>query len=371
MANEVQNALMAALQQNPQATNEELAVFIRSQVNGSKCSAASVSSMKSRLKSAIALGDALPSGMPSSLTWQSLPDVNPEDTETLEEAKKRIDIRYKAMERLTMRLVKGGVPSLIISGPPGLGKSHTTNAALEWGNEQGMVYPMPMGNEEEEDLQNALDGDDADLALQIAKRRYYDVVSGSITAVGLFQALWYTRNGGVLVLDDIDEVFRDEVCLNLLKAVLDSGKTRKVSWRKEASWLEEYGIDKTFDFKGSVVFLTNIDFEAEIAKNGKMTEHFKALIDRSLYLCLTLRTKRDFMIRIRQVAEGENGMLQGHFGLTEDQVNEVLDFVTEHQDRFYNLSLRLVGQIANCMLADPEGWAEDIEATKMRTKQGG
>jgi hypothetical protein len=202
---------------------------------------------------------------------------------------------------------------------------------------------------------------------QDAGMRLYDIISGSITAVGLYQALWNTRNGGIVMLDDIDEVFRDEVCLNLLKAALDSGKKRMLSWRKEASWLEEYGIDKTFEYKGHVMFLTNIDFEAEIAKNGKLAEHFKALIDRSYYLCLTLRTKRDFMIRIRQVAGGAEGMLCTTHGLTIEETDEVLDFITEHQDRFYNLSLRLADQIARMRALDPEGWMEDVEATKMRS----
>jgi hypothetical protein len=60
-------------------------------------------------------------------------------------------------------------------------------------------------------------------------------------------------------------------------------------------------------------------------------------------------------------------MLVQNFGLTEEQSEEVLDFVTEHQTRFYNLSLRLAGQIALCASADPENWRRDVEATKMRT----
>jgi hypothetical protein len=60
-------------------------------------------------------------------------------------------------------------------------------------------------------------------------------------------------------------------------------------------------------------------------------------------------------------------MLVNHFGLTIEQADEVLEFIEENKERFYNLSLRLCGQIALCMKADPEGWREDIEATKMKT----
>jgi DNA polymerase III delta prime subunit len=362
--NSIQQALAAALEKG-MTDNLEIAKFIRATVPGAMTTPASVSSMKSRMKTAIALGEALPSGssaLAQSLAFESLPSGE-DSEESLEDAKKRISLRYRAMERMCKRLVAGGMPSLICSGPPGLGKSFTMLQAIEELEAEGKLSNVLTAG--------LLDADEANEETEenlIEKDiRLYDVISGSITAVGLYQALWNCRNGGVVALDDIDEVFRDEVCLNLLKAALDSGKKRMLSWRKEASWLAEYGIDKTFEFKGHVVFLTNIDFEAEIAKNGKLAEHFKALIDRSYYLCLTLRTKRDFMIRIRQVAGGAEGMLCKTHGLTVEESDEVLDFITEHQDRFYNLSLRLADQVARMRALDPEGWAEDVEATKMRS----
>jgi DNA polymerase III delta prime subunit len=363
--NQIQQALQEALSKGL-TDNLEIATYIRKAVPGASTTPASVSSMKSRLKSAIALGEALPSGssaLAQSLAFQSLP-AGDDTEETIEEASKRISLRYKAMERMCKRIVAGGMPSLIVSGPPGLGKSYTALAAIEEKEAEGTMANVlnaglldadPEGNEE------------AEGSLEEKHIKLFDIISGSITAVGLYQALWNTRKGGVLVLDDIDEVFRDEVCLNLLKAALDSGKKRMLSWRKEASWLDEYGIEKTFEFKGHVVFLTNIDFEMEIAKNGKLAEHFKALIDRSMYLCLTLRTKRDFMIRIRQVAGGKDGMLCSTHGLSLEEADEVLDFITDHQDRFYNLSLRLADQVARMRAIDPDGWMEDVEATKMRS----
>lgn len=367
--NDVQKALAAALEKGMK-DNLEIALFIREQVPGAQTTPASVSSMKSRLKTAIALGDALPSGssaLAQSLAFEALP-AGDETEETLEDAQKRIDLRYKAMARMCRRLVRGGMPSLIVSGPPGLGKSFTALEAIEELAAEGeLTNVLDMG------VHDAMDDDEKEMmaedleAMDDAGKRMYDVISGSITAVGLYQALWNCRNGGVILLDDIDEVFRDEVCLNLLKAALDSGKKRMLSWRKEANWLEAYGIARTFEFKGHVAFLTNIDFEAEIAKNGKLAEHFKALIDRSYYLCLTLRTKRDFMIRIRQVAGGEEGMLCKTHGLTLEQSDDVLDFITEHQNRFYNLSLRLADQIARMRAIDEDGWMEDVEATKMRS----
>lgn len=364
--NPIQQALFAGLEQNPTASNDELALFIRKSVPGAKTTGASVSSMKSRLKSTASLEGSLPEGMTPlqfapAAGFDQLPSGE-ESEESLEAAKKRIALRYDAMERMCRRLVVGGMPSLIVSGPPGLGKSHTALLAIEEQEAEGKMKSILPS---EEELDEELSPEELE---ELNKgKRMYDVLSGSISAVGLFKALWDTRNGGVLVLDDTDEVFRDEVCLNLLKNALDSGKKRMLTWRKEANWLEDYGISRTFEFKGHVVFLTNIDFETEIAKNGKMAEHFKALIDRSYYLCLTLRTKRDFMIRIRQVAGGEEGMLCTKHGLSLEASEEVLDYITDNQDRFYNLSLRLTDQIARMRAIDENGWMDDVEATKMRS----
>jgi hypothetical protein len=198
-----------------------------------------------------------------------------------------------------------------------------------------------------------------------------EFVSGAASAVGLYKALYATKDEGVLILDDCDDVFWDDTALNLLKAALDSDENyRTISWLKEAAWLEREDMPPRFDFKGTVVFLTNIDFEAMIENGRPGAEHFKALIDRSMYLCLTLRTRRDFMIRIRQVACGDEGMLRSErfqWKLNKVQEKEVIDFIDQNKERFYNLSLRLVGQVATCLKADPKEWRQDIEATKMRT----
>lgn len=367
MSNPVSDAVLACIKSG-MTDNMEIALKVREMIPSANTSASSVSSIKSRLRRE---GMEVPSsfGRPSSsqgsgeVDWdafkkpEQLPDHDP--NETLEQASQRIAVRYDALERMTKRIVAKRIPSLVVSGPPGLGKSYTVKAELD------RVFPDGPDREPEFDA-DAPEAEDGDIGEGDGQLNY-DIVSGSISAVGLYQALWYTRNGGILVLDDCDDVFRDETALNILKAALDSSPVRNISWRKEAKWLADYGIADRFAYKGHVIFLTNIDFEQVIQSGKRDAEHFKALIDRSLYLCLTLRSRRDFMIRLRQVSEGPDGMLATQFGCDEEEIEEVLDFVAEHQTRFYNLSLRLVGQVAVCRTADPERWREDVEATKMRT----
>lgn len=314
--------IQLVLTENPHMTNEEVAAEIQKRVPGSTTSAASVSSTKSRLKKE---GHVFASGPAPSAVF--VDPTLPEETD--EERSNRIRTRYTTLERMSQRIVSGALPSLIVSGPPGLGKSYTVEQALK------------------------------------ASGKEHDVMCGTISAVGLYIALYEQRDGGVVVLDDCDDVFRDETCLNILKAVLDSGETRRVSYRKRATWMDEMDIPASFDFQGSVVFCTNVDFELAIRKGSSMGPHFSALIDRSLYLALTMRTEDDFITRLNHVGI-EDGLLENS-GLTAEEAQEVMDFVIENKDKFYGLSIRLLMQIAFCFTDDKENWKDDVIATKMRT----
>lgn len=333
----VTQAIVAYKQQYPEATNHDIAEHVCRTVPGASTTAASVSSVLSRMKNGSgSLGQhAQASHMPTSF----LPQLSSSD-ETDEEAAMRITVRYSAYARHSRKVIlKGGTAGLICSGPPGLGKSYQVRRDLE---ESGRVDFVTI------EARHEFGEDPAEYCKSAGIPGVYDSISGAITAVGLYQALWYMRKGGVLVLDDCDAVFHDPDALNLLKAALDTELDhRRISWRKEAKWLEEYGIARSFLFQGSVIFLTNIDFEGVIAQGRKDAEHFKALIDRSNYLCLTLRNERDFMIRIRQVAGGEKGMIAKQFGLPPEHGDKVLDWIDDNRHRFYNLSLRLVGQVCD------------------------
>jgi hypothetical protein len=336
----IQDLVLSILSEDPTLSNEEVADLVQKRVPGSTTSAASVSSVKSKAKRSGLLSAT------AAAPYERLPAVSAEELppETEEERYDRIARRFRTLHRMAEKVADGDLPALIVSGPPGLGKSFTVEQVLQerFGDPVSTLDP---------------EFDEAEPG--------YDIISGTMTAPGLIIALWNMRHGGVVVIDDCDDVFRDETCLNILKAVLDSSSRRTVSYRKRAHWMEEMGIPTSFDFEGSVVFCTNIDFEAAVRKGSPMAPHFEALIDRSLYLSLTMRTADDFITRIRQVAMDEH--LLENKGLTPKQAQEVFDFIVENRERFYGLSLRLVGQIAICFKADPETWRDDVICTKCRT----
>ncbi len=319
----VQTAIQTILAQHPDASNAQVAQAVQHMLPGVATTAASVASIKSRMKST---ADVIPLALAGLMVTSPIV-AEPIVEETDDEVDARIAKRYAAFGRMAERVATGKCKSLIVSGAPGLGKSFTILAALD---EAGTEY---------------------------------DVIKGSISAVGLYIALWNAREAGqVLVLDDADAVFDDGDAINLLKAVLETGKKRRVSWKKQASWLNEMGIEDTFDFEGGVVFLSNIPFAKRIASGSPIGKHLAALIDRSYYLSLGVQTEREIVARIRQVAP----VLLADEGLTDDQTAEVLDFIADNAARFHGLSLRLVSQIAELMQADPMNWREDVALVKFK-----
>ncbi len=327
----IKETVLDILREDPSLDNESVADMVRQRVPGATTTAASVSSIKLIARRDGELNDVevhTTSQFKASNVFGIIESVG----ETEEVIRERLSKRFATLDRMINHVIGGTLPSLIISGPAGLGKSYGVRKALRKAEETSGLK--------------------------------FDMISGSITAVGLYIALWNMRDGGVVILDDCDDVFRDETTMNILKAALDSGDERVISWRKKSSWLKDEQIDDRFEFKGRVIFLTNVDFEGIVTSGRADAVHFKALMDRSLYLNLTMRTLDDYMVRIRQVAV-EGGMLMRDHGLLPEDVDTIIEFISKNRTRFYHLSLRLVHQIAVVYKASDE-WQTDLEVTKMK-----
>jgi hypothetical protein len=227
--------------------------------------------------------------------------------ETDEEIDKRIADRFEILDILTESCIVGNSRALIVSGPAGLGKSFTVESALaKWDpNEINHV-----------------------------------IVKGYVRATGLVKLLYQFReHGQVIVFDDADAIFFDDVSLNLLKAVCDTTERRRVSWLSEGKLIDDETavlIPRSFDFNGTIIFISNYDFDAMIDRGHKLAPHLQAMVSRSHYIDLAMKTRRDYLVRIRQVVK------QGLLGdLTPTARNEVMAFIEKHSDKLRELSLRM------------------------------
>jgi hypothetical protein len=143
---------------------------------------------------------------------------------------------------------------------------------------------------------------------------------------------------------------------------LDSGKSRRISWLAESRVLKDEGIPNSFNFKGSVIFITNLKFDK--MKSQKLKDHLDALQSRCHYLDLTLDTMRDKLLRIKQIAQ--TGALFQDMDITEVGSDEIIQFMDKNQNKLREMSLRMAIKIAQLYKSFPLKW-QSLAATTCMT----
>lgn len=255
--------------------------------------------------------------------------------ESEDEAMERISSTFLMLDKIVDACAKeGGIRGLVVSGPPGIGKSYGVEKQLDVAN-----------------MFRTINGRDPK----------YEIVTGGVSSIGLYQKLYHNRNPEqVLVFDDCDGILFDEESLSLLKGALNSGDKRRICWNKESRVLVSDDIPESFDFEASIIFLSNVDFEGSINKKSRIAAHLEAIMSRCHYLDLEISSTRDKLLRIKQIIR--DGMLTPfNFSPAEEQA--VLDFVLNNAEHLRELSLRMVKKIADFVKSDPVGWEEMAEAT--------
>lgn len=253
------------------------------------------------------------------------------------EIMERMRERFQILEDMTRAVKKGDVRAMIVSGPPGVGKSFGVERVLA----RHDVF--------------------ADVAND-GKLKKYEVVKGAMSAIGLYKKLYeFADKKCILVFDDCDSVLLDDLSLNILKAALDSSKKRMIAWNTDSRSLSQEGVPNQFEFRGGAIFITNIKFEN--VKSKKLQDHLAALESRCHYLDLTIDTEREKLLRIEQIVR--DGML-ADYEFDDQGVQEVVDFIKTNAKRMRELSLRMVLKVADLRKSMPQQWQRVAELSCMK-----
>jgi hypothetical protein len=256
--------------------------------------------------------------------------------ETEDQAIERIAERFKILEEMTNATLDGIVRGMVVTGPPGVGKTYGVEQVLEKDSLFDVMASRPVR---------------------------HTFIKGAMSALGLYSKLYeYKDSKNILVLDDCDSILFNEDALNILKAALDSCKKRRISWNTDSNLLRREGVPSTFEFNGSVIFITNLKFDN--MRHTKIKDHLDAIMSRCHYLDLTLDTTRDKIMRIKQIAR--DGGLFDTKGLTKEQEVEIIEFMVDKQDRLREVSLRMAQKIADLRNMDKNRWKMLTESTCMK-----
>jgi DNA-binding NarL/FixJ family response regulator len=245
--------------------------------------------------------------------------------------------RFQVLTDMTKAVKAGDVRAMIVTGPPGVGKSFGVEEVLT-----------------KDDLFNTLG----------ERKPRYEIVKGAMSAIGLYSKLYeFSAEKNVIVFDDCDSVLLDDLSLNILKAALDSSKKRTISWNTDSRILRSEGIPDRFEFKAGAIFITNIKFEN--VRSKKLQDHLAALESRCHYIDLQMDTDREKVLRIKQIVA--DGMLD-EYELSDVAKIDVVDFVSNNRAKLRELSLRTVLKVAQLRKAFASNWEAMAEETV--TKRG-
>ena len=265
-------------------------------------------------------------------------DAGKELVETEDQAINRIAERFSILEEMTGATLDGIVRGMVVTGPPGVGKTFGVEQILEKDSLFDVMADRPLR---------------------------HTFVKGAMSAIGLYSTLYkYSDSKSIVVLDDCDSILFNEDALNILKAALDSGKKRRISWNSDSNFLRREGVPGEFEFKGSVIFITNLKFDS--TRQTKIKDHLEAILSRCHYLDLTLDTTRDKIMRIKQIAR--DGGLFDTKGLTKIQEQEIIEFMVDNQDRLREVSLRMAQKIADLRNMNKARWQILAESTCMKRR---
>lgn len=130
--------------------------------------------------------------------------------------------RFEYVSSLVDMVAQGISPSILVTGLSGIGKTFLVRQRL---HENGLK-----------------------------ENEHYVQVMGHSSPMGLYKVL-YEHSNQIIVFDDCDSVFKDDVSINILKSALDSYDKRRVSWQ---STRMPDDMEPEFDFEGQIIFVSNL-----------------------------------------------------------------------------------------------------------------
>ena len=253
-------------------------------------------------------------------------------TEPLEVIMGRLATTFRVLDRVANGVMEGVERCLMVVGAAGVGKTHAIEEALRRAAGSGKIS--------------------------------FQSVSGTMSAISLYQLLYDNRRAGnVILLDDCD-IFDDTEALNIMKAALDTKLCRMISWRKESAVLKANDVPNEFEYEGTMIFISNINIQREIDSGSKRAPHYNALVNRATFIDIGIHTKWEIFARINQVVTSDSFMNMNN--LDSDDIQEMLMWVEDNLASIRSLSIRTVIHLAKLVRTDPENWIEMAEVTLLK-----
>lgn len=246
--------------------------------------------------------------------------------------------RFKTVHEISKIFVTGNSAQkgLVISGDAGTGKSH---------------YVI-----------------DAFVETDTTDRVDYNK-SRSFTAAAFYVKLWENRKpGDVVVFDDCNlagltgKDFKDVT--DMIKGATEMTKGERIlGWERARlnDLMKEKGCPTSFDFQGSIIWITNYNFSQLQQKFGP---HWEAIQSRFIQVPIYLNEQEKLMYTLYLLEEinmlGPNCQTE-EGGYSKDIINATCKYLRDNFKNIPNITPRVAAKIADTMKHFPETWEMLIE----------
>lgn len=199
--------------------------------------------------------------------------------------------RFQFIEDFTNMIIDGEENSFVLTGSGGIGKTTKVTQTLL---ARGLT----------EDTPEQPTGD-------------FISIKGFSTPRALYETLYFYKDK-IIVLDDADQIFKDPLGANLLKAALDDKPRRVISWNSSR---ENDEIPARFTYTGRIIFISNLS----------ISQFPQAIISRSqkVDVTLTVEEKVDIIAEVFKAVDAE-----------EEYKADVLAFVRKYAAEANDLNIR-------------------------------
>lgn len=234
-----------------------------------------------------------------------------------------IDTRFDFVHDVVTMVATKKTPSVIITGEGGLGKSYSVVKALKAAGLKDMTEVLA----------------ESDIGSVIVSEKCFTIFKGYSTAKALYRTLYENRNS-TIVFDDCDSILKDTDALNVLKGALDSFDKRIISWNSE---LKDDSIPRMFQFKGSIVFISNMSPEKldQALKSRSMCIDLGMTLDQKLERMATIIKSEDFLPNISIASK-----------------KAALEVIAENKDQAKEVSLRTLISTAKIAENGSSNWKQ-------------
>ncbi len=188
--------------------------------------------------------------------------------------------------------------------------------------------------------------------------------SESFTAASFYVQLYLNRKpGDVIVFDDCNlggltgDNFK--AITDMLKGATEMTKgERIIGWNRASQnkLMKDNGVPPSFDFQGSIIWITNYSFD-QLA--SKFKAHWEAIQSRFISVPIRLNDQEKLMYTLHLVEDvdmlGKNcQMIEG--GYAKNVIKQTCEYLRSNWKYMDNVTPRVAGKIADTMSMYPDSW---------------